>query len=163
MASFISALRALNELKATGVVRDYAIGGAIGVVFWTEPIATYDLDVFVFLPPQEGPLVSLAPLYEWAARCGYAITDEHVIVDGLPVQFLPSHNELCDEAVRTAQSLDYEGVAVRVIRPEYLAALYLEPSARTAKRRERAAALIESNVTDQVLLRELLERFRLSL
>ena len=95
MASFISALRALNDLKASGVVRDYAIGGAMGVVFWTEPMVTYDLDVFVF-----------------------------------------------------------DGVAVQVIRPEHLAALYLEPSARTAKRRERAAALIESSVTDQALLRE---------
>ena len=43
MASFMSALRALNELKASGVIQDYAIGGAMGVVFWTEPVVTYDL------------------------------------------------------------------------------------------------------------------------
>jgi hypothetical protein len=163
MASFATALRALNELKQTGVIREYAIGGAIGVVFWTEPVLTYDLDVFVFLPPQQDPIVSLAPLYEWAARSGYPALDEHVIVDGLPVQFLPSHNELCDRAIQTAETLDYEGTPVRVIRHEYWIALCLEPAARTAKRRERAAALMESSVTDQTVLRELLDRYTLSL
>jgi hypothetical protein len=79
----------------------------------------------------------------------------------VPVQFIPSHNQLADEAIETAATMDYEGVAVRVVRPEYLVALYLEPSARTAKRRERAAALIEAPGTDQSLVKELIHRFRL--
>ncbi|OFW33385.1 MAG: hypothetical protein A3G76_00985 [Acidobacteria bacterium RIFCSPLOWO2_12_FULL_65_11] len=162
MASFATALRALNDLKQADVIREYAIGGAIGVVFWTEPVLTYDLDVFIVLPSQEGPIVNLTPLYQWAARSGYQTLAEHVIVDGVPVQFFPSHNELCDEAIRTAQTLEYEGIEVRVIRPEYLVALWLEPEARTAKRRERAAALMESSVTDQAVLRELLDRYKLS-
>lgn len=59
---------------------------------------------------------------------------------------------------------NYEGVSVRVVRPEYLVALYLEPSARTAKRRERAAALIEAaatDQTDQTVLKDLIHRFKL--
>jgi hypothetical protein len=60
-----------------------------------------------------------------------------------------------------AATLDYEGVAVRVVRPEYLVALYLEPSARTPKRRERAAALLEAPRTDQRLVKELIHRFKL--
>jgi len=63
------------------------------------------------------------------------------------VQFLPSHSVLADEAIERAATLEYEGVPVRVVRPEYLAALYLEPGARTLKRRERAAALRESRST----------------
>lgn len=50
---------------------------------------------------------------------------------------------------------------VRVVRPEYLVALYLEPGARTLKRRERAAALMESGALDRVALDKLLERFGL--
>jgi hypothetical protein len=50
---------------------------------------------------------------------------------------VPSPNPLSDEAVSSAEPRDYEGVSVRVVRPEYLVALYLQPGAGTAKRRER--------------------------
>lgn len=50
---------------------------------------------------------------------------------------------------------------MRVVRPEYLVALYLEPSARTAKRRERAAALLEAPNTDRLLVERLIQRFGL--
>jgi hypothetical protein len=158
---FAGALRALNDVKDAGVIREYALGGAMALVFWTEPIATYDLDVFVVLPPQDGAIVDLSPIYNWAAGRGYATLAEHVLIEGVPVQWLPSHNTLSDEAIATARTLDYEGVPVRVIRPEYLAALYLEPSASTAKRRERAAALAEAPGVDKALLQSLLDRFRL--
>jgi hypothetical protein len=85
----------------------------------------------------------------------------HVMIEGVPVQFLPSHNPLADEAVERAATLQYEGVSVRVVLPEYLVALYLEPGARTAKRRERAAALMESGALDGAVLQELLRRFGL--
>lgn len=161
MASFVEPLRRLNELKQLGIVQEYAIGGAMAVAFWTEPVPTYDVDVFIVLPPTMAPLVSLAPIYEWAAQRGFAVVAEHVVIDGIPVQFLPSHNALSDEAIGTARTLDYEGTPVRVIRPEYLAALYLEPAAQTPKRRERAAALIEVAGTDQALFRDIARRFNL--
>jgi hypothetical protein len=163
MTSFANALQVLNKMKEAGVVQDYALGGAMALVFWTEPIPTYDLDVYVFLPSEDRTIISLEPIYEWTAARGYRTEAEHVIIDGIPVQFLPSHNELSDEAIERAATLDYEGIPVRVVRPEYLAALYLEPSARTLKRRERAAALVESNVVDRALLTEILERYNLAL
>jgi hypothetical protein len=51
--SFLNALRALEEFKRLGIVEDYAIAGAMALVFWTEPIPTYDLGVLVFLAEQE--------------------------------------------------------------------------------------------------------------
>jgi hypothetical protein len=161
MPSFADALRVLNDMKSTGVVEDYAVAGAMAMVFWAEPIPTYDLDVLVFLPGDEATIVSLAPLYEWAAQRGYASQAEHVMINGVPVQFLPAHNALAEEAIDRAADIEYEGVSVRVVRPEYLAALYLEPGARTPKRRERAAALMESSALDRAALDELLKRFGL--
>lgn len=161
MPSFADTLRVLNEMKMAGVVEDYAVAGAMALAFWTEPIPTFDLDVLVFLPGTEPTIVSLAPLYRWTADRGYAAQAEHVMIEGVPVQFLPAHNELADEAIERAVTLDYEGVSVRVVRPEYLVALYLEPGARTLKRRERAAALRESSAVDRTLLEELLKRFNL--
>ena len=161
MPSFSDALRVLNEMKESGVVEEYAVAGAMAMIFWSEPIPTFDLDVLVFLPGSDATIISLAPLYEWAAKRGYAAQAEHVIVQGVPIQFLPAHNQLAEEAIERAATLEYEGVPVRVVRPEYLVALYLEPGARTLKRRERAAALMESNAIDRAALDALLERFKL--
>jgi len=161
MPSFADALRVLNDMKRAGVVEDYAIAGAMAMVFWAEPIPTYDLDVLVFLPGDEATIASLAPLYQWAAEHGYPAQAEHVMIEGVPVQFLPAHNSLAEEAIDRAASIEYGGVPVRVVRPEYLVALYLEPGARTLKRRERAAALMESNALDRAALDELLKRFGL--
>src|SRR5712691_10924043 len=99
MASFSGALRALNELKASGVVDEYAVAGAMALVFWTEPIPTFDLDVLVFLPEQPSPIVSLEPIYRWTSARGYASQSEHVLIEGVPVQFLPAQNALADEAI----------------------------------------------------------------
>ena len=149
-------------MRDEGVIEDYAIAGAMAVLFWTEPIPTYDLDVLVFLPPASGPIVSLRTIYDWAAQHGYPAEKEHVQIGGIPVQFLPAHNELADEAITTSEVREYEGVPVKVVRPEYLIALYLEGSAKTPKRRERAASLRQTEIVDQKLLQDVMQRFRLT-
>ena len=162
MASFENTLRAVNDLRATGIIDDYAVAGAMALMFWVEPVPTFDLDVLVLLPPSAGPLVSLEPIYRWAAERGYAAEHEHVVIEGVSVQFLPSYGELADEAIQTAADLQYQGVGVRVVIPEYLIALYLVPTARTAKRRERAAALLDSPGIDRERLDDVMTRFKLT-
>lgn len=158
MSSFADALRALNRIKAEGVVDDYAIAGAMALLFWTEPVPTYDLDVLAFLPDLGTPLVSLDPIYRWAGTNGYPVSEEHLIIEGVPTQIVPSPSPLADEAIESAETLDYEGVPVRVVRPEYLIALYLAPGAGTRKGRERAAALLELPDLNRTLLDEILNR-----
>ena len=131
------AIAAINDLKREAVVSEYALGGAIAIIFWSEPVATFDLDVFVL--------------------------QEQTIIAGVPVQIIPAHNELASEAVTEAVEMDYDGVPVRVIRPEYLVALYLEESARTSKRLERVEGLLESGSVDESRLKSLLDRFKLRL
>jgi hypothetical protein len=101
-------------------------------------------------------LVSLAPIYEWARRAGFVDQEEHVLIHGVPVQFLPAHNALAEEAIASARTLDYEGVPVRVIGPEHLAALAFQ--AGGGRRRERAWQLIESGGVDKATLDDLLEK-----
>lgn len=134
-------------MKTDGVVVDYAIRGAMAIVFWTEPVLTYDLDVFVHLPGASGVLVSLDSIDRWAEERGFPADSEHLLVHGVPVQFIPAHNALADEAIR----------------PEHLIALYLEPSARTAKRLERVAALLEGSQIDRRRLDGILHRYNLTL
>ena len=160
--AFADALRAINTMKAEGVIEDYAIAGAMALVFWTEPVPTWDLDVLVFLRSGSGPLVSLEEIYRWTSARGYAVRKEHVLIEGVPTQFLASPGTLGDEAIQTAATLEYEDVPTRVVVPEYLVALYLVPEARTAKRRERAAMLLEWPGLNRARLDAILKKHGLS-
>jgi hypothetical protein len=57
----------------------------------------------------------------------------------------------------------YDGQPIRVIRPEYLIAMYLEETARTRKRLERVATLLDEGNLDSALLNDLLGRYNLRL
>ena len=149
-------------MKREGIVLEYAVGGAMALVFWSEPTTTFDLDVFV-LQEQRGVLVSLDAIYAWSRARGYPERAEHIEIAGVPVQIIPAHDELTAEAVTKAAELDYEGLPVRVIRPEYLIAMYLEESARTRKRLARVAALLDEGAVDRELLADLLARYNLQL
>jgi hypothetical protein len=159
--NFAQALAAIREMKSDGVVEEYAIGGAMAVAFWTEPTTTFDLDVFA-LVRQTGLLVSLTPIYDWAAKRGFPAKGEHIYMAGIPVQVIPAGG-LAAEAVANATELHYENEAVRVIRPEYLIALSVSGSARTPTRVARAAQLIEGVKLDRDLLNDLVKRYNLRL
>jgi hypothetical protein len=47
-------LAVLNRLVEAGLVERYAIGGAVGAIFWIEPFDTIDLDIFVRRYPEFG-------------------------------------------------------------------------------------------------------------
>lgn len=160
MPSLADVFRVLNEMRAARVVDGYAIGGATAVLFYAEPARTYDLNVFVTLPATSAGLALLSGIHEWTAARGFTALGEHVLIYGVPVQFLPAHNPLVEEAVAEARELDYEDVKVRVIGPEHLAALALE--AGGARRRERAWQLFEAGQIDRHRLRTLLTRHGIS-
>lgn len=155
MASFGDVFAEINALKSQGVLREYAIGGATAVLFYAEPVRTYDVDVFVLLAtPPEHRLVSLDGVYAAARERGFGIEAEHILIHGVPVQFLPAHNELAEDAVVNARVLEYEGVPVRVIAPEHLVALAFQAGDR--RRQQRAWQMIEARTVDVKKLRTLL-------
>jgi len=156
VATLADAFRVLNDLRADGVIEQYAVGGAMAMVFWAEPTVTFDLNVFVFLPGTSSPIVSIEPLYAVLRARGFEVVAEHVMIHGTPVQFLVSPNELADAAIETAIEQQLEGISFRVMRPEYLCALWLQ--AGGAKRRERVEVLRQSGVVDETALRRLLAK-----
>lgn len=91
-------LKVFNELERTGLIRRYVIGGGIAVLFYAEPILTYDLDVFYLLPvchppaagrsgspAERGGLITLSPIYEYLQKKGYSVQEEHIVIEGIPV------------------------------------------------------------------------------
>ena len=149
-------LEALNALEAEGVIRRYAIGGAAAAVFYMEPFLTYDLDVFVSLPPGEGGIFSLAAIYQAARRLGFSEEGEHIVIEGAPVRFLPAYNALLEEALDQAREISYEVVITRVFRPEHLIAIMLQTN--RDKDRQRPAAFRREAVWDQGYLEKVLRR-----
>jgi hypothetical protein len=147
--------RVLEQMRETGVVTNYAIGGATAVLFYAEPTRTYDVDVFIMLPPRT-EATSLAPLYDWAKLKSILVEGEHLMIEGVPVQLLPAYNALVEEAVTEAVVHDYEGVPVRVVGPEHLVVLALQ--AGGARRRERAWQLLQLGGVDRTRLRTILDR-----
>ena len=152
-------LEILNELEREGAFSRYTIGGAMAATFYTEPVLTFDLGVFVVLSRGTGQLISLAPVYEALRARGYGEEKETVMIEGVPVQFLPAYNALVEEALGQAREIDYEGVPARVLRAEHLIAISLQTG--RAKDRARVAMLHEQASLDPNLLADILKRHQL--
>jgi hypothetical protein len=131
----------LNEMCGEGVITNYALFGALAQMRYTEPVATLDADVLVVIPSAER-LDVLSPIYDFCARKGYTLEGESVRVGAWPVQFIPVFSSLTREAVEQADTAEFEGVPLRVVRADSLAVIAL--SVGRAKDFARILALIEA-------------------
>lgn len=111
-------------MVADGAIENYAVGGAIGAMFYVEAFATEDLDVFVSAP--EDLLIIQLPGLEYLKSRGYTTFErESIVVEGWPLQFLPATTQLERETYLNAEVIDVDGIPVRVALPEHLVAIML--------------------------------------
>ena len=153
-------LELINQMRADGVISEYAIGGAVGATFYLAPAATVDLDLFVTLPAEGTLLISLSPIYEYLKSRGGMEQDEYVVIKEWPVQFLTPGNALQEEGVKQAVSTNVEGVPTRVISAEHLVAIALETG--RAKDHTRILQFVEQDAVDREKLKDIVERHGLS-
>jgi len=142
-----------------GVIERYAIGGAVGALFYIEPINTNDLDIFFHVKDSSVGLDILAPLYKYLSGLGYKVKGEAIEIEGWPVQFLPIFNPLLEEAVEQAKEVRFQRAKTRVMRAEHLVAIMLQTG--RLKDQARIAQFIEHDAVDQKLLIDILERYGL--
>ena len=146
-----------NQMEASGVIGRYAIGGAVGSIFWLEPITTKDVDVFVMLPASAGgSLLTLGPIYEYLLERGYVPDGQFIIIEGWAVEFVPPGTPLVEEALEHAVERDVNGVATRVFTAEHLAAISLQVG--RAKDHDRVIRFIEAGVLDAQVFEAILVR-----
>ncbi len=153
-------LKVLNELKKRKMIEDYAIGGGIATIFYVEPFFTYDLDVFI-IPMEKKPqenLILLSPIFDYLKDKGYHWKGEHMMIEGIPVQFIPA-NGLEEEAVREAKRTEYQKVKTKVMTPEYLIPILLMAGRR--KDKEKIKKLMDQAKIDKRKLEKILIRYRL--
>jgi len=141
-----------------GILKDYAIAGAIATIYYTEPFATQDIDIF-FIPPEKEGLILLTPFYDFLLRKGYKTYKEYIMIGNTPVQFIPATTDLEKKAVENAIVVKYRNVDVKVLRPEYLIAIFLQ--VYRPKDREKLIKLLDQANIDRALLSDILERHHL--
>lgn len=151
----------INQMTADGVIENYALGGATAVIFYTEPIATQDIDVFVHVGNTESVLMQFQPLFDYLTRRGYEIKGEHIYIEGFPVQFLPIAKDLIHEAVTEANEflLDND-VTVRVMTPEHLTAIMLDTG--RLKDYLRIGVFLQHDVVNLEKLQNILNKYNLA-
>lgn len=155
-------IKAINALVKRGLIKDYAIGGAIGVLRWVEPFFTRDLDIFVILRDEigKGRIVSLGSVYEGLKKEGYdKWTGQWIIIEGVPVEFFPA-DDLAKEAIQNAEETKFGGVKTKIMTPEYLIALLLRAGRDKDKR--KIEMMLEQARINKSKLKKLLDRYELS-
>lgn len=150
-------LKIIKELRARKIIQDFSIGGGIAVLYYVEPLLTYDLDIFFI--PIEDCIDVLSPIYDYLKGKGYKTHGEHVLIEGVPVQFIPVYNELVREAVLNTAEIKYGRINTRVLGLEYLVAIMLQTN--RAKDRVRLVKIFEEAKVDFRFLRKLLKKFNL--
>lgn len=147
----------INQMEADGVIGRYAIGGAVGAIFWLEPITTKDVDVFVTLPTTPGSsLLTLSPIYEYLLAHGFAPERQFIVIEGWAVEFVPPGTPLVEEALVQAVARDVNGVLTRVFTAEHLAAICLQVG--RPKDHDRVIRFVEAGVLDAELFEGILQR-----
>lgn len=152
-------LRAANELVASGLIKDYALGGALGAMRYVEPLSTFDADIF-YVPITNDLSAGVDAIYGALTAQGCEIEGDHLLLNDFPVQFLAAHG-LTEEAVRTANIIEFEGVPAKIFRPEYMIAI--AASVGRSKDVARINLLMEQADIDRTLLETILKRHQLSL
>jgi hypothetical protein len=152
-------LRAANDLVATGLIEDWALGGALAAIYYVEPFTTYDADIF-FIPKDKGLTAGIPALCAYLQSQGWQVEREHLLVRGFPVQFLAASG-LTEEAVREAEKIDFEGVPAKVFRAEHIAAI--AASVGRAKDKARIEQLLQQADLDKTYLENVLQRHKLKL
>ena len=154
------AIQVIAKAQDAGLFSSYAIGGGIAALFYIEPVATFDLDIFIILPEPPSQPVSLSPIYAWLTTRGYKPSQEQVVIEGIAVQFIPVYNDLVKDGVLHASERTYGNTPTRVLRPEYLIALMLQTF--RPKDKERLGRFLQESTIDHTLLDSILAKHDLT-
>ncbi len=73
-------IKVANKLVKEGFIKKYAIGGSMGVMFYTEVFSTKDLDVFILPVESTSVILNLGPMYMYLKELGYKMEGQYFIM-----------------------------------------------------------------------------------
>ena len=152
-------LQILNNLVESGIIKEYAIAGGMAQFYYIEPSVTYNLDLIVNIDIDEKNLAPLHKLYDWATLNNYKTEGEHIIISGIPVQFLLAYNSLISEALDNRVQITLFEEKSFILCAEYLMAIMLQTGQPID--RERLLRFFDEYDYDENKFIDILNRFDL--
>jgi len=153
-------LKILNQLVQLKIIDEYAIAGGMAHFYYIEPSVTYDLDLIVNITGIENSLAPLEKLYAWAKKNNYKTEQEHILLGGIPVQFLLAYNELITEALNNKKEIRLFDEPTFILRAEHLMAIMLQTG--RASDHERLIRFLNESDYDKNMLSDIIKRFGLT-
>ncbi len=159
-------IEVVAELARQGVIKQYAIAGAVAALNYVQPALTEDLDILISVADFESHssgLILLTPIETALSRMGYTTrSDIGIWIEGWPVQFLPAASALDEEALSQAAEVeinfgDEPLITARILRPEHIVATALKLG--RLKDLARVEAFLDQGAVDLGALKQVLERF----
>ena len=142
----------MNGFRRRGVIKDYAVIGAVAATAYMEPMFTEDVDVIVLVDTDEDYLA----VFQAIASESEGQDGMHQILGGVPVQLFPSNTmPLYRDTVEQARQVHVGNLKIKIAAPEHLILLYL--LAFRDKDHVRVRYLLRD--ADEERLDALLERF----
>jgi hypothetical protein len=140
----------LNEMTRKGVIDTYAVFVAVAQMRYTEAVATMYVDILIAF---------LRPIYKFCEKRGFFPEGEAIRVGDWPVQFIPAFDKITEEAMKQAETAEFEGISLRVVRADYLAVIALATA--RAKDFTRILSLLEIDAVSQNEIEQLANHFGL--
>ena len=150
---------AANSLRSAGLIVEYALGGALAAIRYTEPFTTYDADIF-FIPAVTGLSAGIPEIYAHLESRGWTLDREHTMIRGFPVQWLAA-SDLTEEAVKEACPIEFGGEPGRVFTVEHIVAIAAKVG--RLKDHARIEQILQQAELDQAQLDDILTRHRVDL
>lgn len=163
------AIGVVTALAKEGVIKNYAIAGAVAALNYIQPTLTEDLDILISVSDFEkraSGLLLLSPIEAALAAKGFTErTDVGIIIEGWPVQFLPVASALDEEALEQAIEVFFESASAtvataRCLRPEHVVAVAV--SLGRLKDLARIEAFLDQGAVPLTALAQVLRRHSLT-
>jgi hypothetical protein len=149
----VEVIKAMNELRAKGLIKDWALGGGTAFNFYAEPRYTVDVDIYVTVKGN----TELTEVYRYLEKKGYKWEQLYIVIDEIPVNLFPANiHPLIEEAIRCAKMVQIYNQPIKIFTIEYLIATFL--LAFRQKDKERILELI--NDADRKCLDRILGRYK---
>lgn len=124
----------MNRLTDKGTIEGYALIGGLSVSVWGQPRGTRDIDLLVSLEATEKTSAFITALKEdgfSAELYKGSITDPVPYLvrarkKDVPIDIIIATRKMENEAVANAVDIDFKGVNIPVISPEYLIIMKLK-------------------------------------
>jgi predicted nucleotidyltransferase len=114
----------LNDMQKKKIIKRWALGGGIAAKYYVNPPATRDVDFFVIVDDKS--IMFMQPIYAYMVHHGAKFVGHLFKYKNMIVDIIPAMNDLVKESVMNSITVDMDGVKVKIVDPNYLAAIALQ-------------------------------------